>query len=362
MPEAGIASKGGKRRRRQTPSPPAPVDAWPPAWRELATRWLRREAARAKWDTLLATAGNTDFEAAHDLLDALLEGGWIAVEETWRAGRWQAVWIEFLDLPALRAALGLPEPGARQAAIETARADLLDALQRWADWPQRPESATRRDFAQFARGDTKGITNAEWDWLSARADLAAGGIGDHTPLLCLAAPLLLHLPRGSLDCNATPDFLALPPATLDATARAEYRLGHWTLVENRTSFERVARNRADDEGVLWLPGFPPGWWQRAVARLLILAPAPARIACDPDPAGIEIALAAGRHWQAAGLDWQPWRMHPADLLALPRRKPLGEHDRERLAALAATAMPASLRALANVLAATGEKGEQEGYL
>lgn len=354
------------RRRRQAAGTALPCDAWPTAWRELAARWLRRDAARGKWPTLLAAAGNAGYDSAHDLLDALLAGGWIAVDEAFRQGRWQPLWIEFLDPPALRAALGLPAPGASKAAQEQARADLLAALERWNADPARPAQATQRDFAQYARGDTKGITAAEWDWLGTQADLAACGIAGHTPLLCIAAPLILHLPRGRLDLAAAPDFLGLAPSALDAASAADTAVERWTLVENRTSFERVARQREADEGALWLPGFPPGGWQAAVARLLALAPAPARIACDPDPAGIEIALSAGKLWQDAGLDWQPWRMDAADLARLAARKPLTARDRERLAALLAAdsphKLPDPLRALALALQCAGEKGEQEGYL
>ncbi|MBS3935521.1 MAG: DUF2399 domain-containing protein [Sulfuritalea sp.] len=350
------------RRRRQVAAAALPCDAWPPVWRELAARWLRRDSARCKWPTLLAAAGSEAYETAHDVLDALLTGGWIVVDEAFQQGRWQPLWIEFPDLPALRAALGLPAPGATKAAQEAARNALLTALERWNADPARPDQATRRDFAQYARGDTKSITTAEWDWLETQADLAACGIAGHAPLLCIAAPVNLFLPQGRLDLAATPDFLGIPPAALTAATGGDAAVRHWTLVENRSSFERVARQRAKDAGVLWLPGFPPGWWQTAVARLLALAPAPARIACDPDPAGIEIALTAGKLWQAAGLDWQPWRMDAADLTSLPARKPLTVRDLERLAALLSGALPDPLRALALALQAGGEKGEQEGYL
>lgn len=362
MAEPDVVATGRNRRRRQANVASAPVDVWPPAWRELAARWLRRDAARAKWETLLAAGGGAGFETAHDLLTALLDGGWIAIDEAWRAGRWQAIRVEFIDPPALRHALGIPEPGARKAAQETARTELLASLERWMKDEERPTQATRRDFAQYARGDTKGITPTEWEWLEAQADLAACGIGNHTPLLCIAAPVTLSGPRGRIDLNAAPDFLGLSPATLETFPHAESAARQWTLVENRTSFERLARARQPGEGVIWLPGFPPGWWQAAVARLLVLAPAPARIACDPDPAGIDIALTAGRLWQTAGLDWQAWRMHPTDLADLPWKKPLTERDRERLAALLAADLPGSLRELAKAMRVGDIKGEQEGFL
>jgi len=360
-----ITTTGRHRRSRERPGPPAAIDIWPSAWRALAVSWTRRASggnARCKWNTLLSAAGGTAFETAHDLLEALLSGGWVSLDEVWRDGRWQPLWIEFVALPDLRKTLGLPESGARQAAIEQARAGLLAALERWLAFPERPEQATRRDFSQFARGDTKGITAAEWDWLDAQVDLAACGITNHAPLLCLAAPLVLQMPRGQLNLAAAPDFLALPPSTLEQCNGAESAVTLWSLVENRTSFERVARNRGPAEGVLWLPGFPPGWWQTAITHLLQLAPAPARVACDPDPAGIEIAMHAGRLWNNAGLDWRPWRMSPGDLARLTQRKPLSDHDRARLAALGTLVLPLELDELAAALAMTGEKGEQEGYL
>lgn len=391
MAETLATATGRHRRRRERPGPPDAIDTWPPAWRQLALSWVRRASAnnsRCKWETLLATAGGAAFETAHDLLEALLIGGRVGVDEAWRNGRWQPLWVEFVALPELRAALGMPDPEAQQAdmaqnlatllenpaaaafhaaaedaatlrpALALARLELLAALVRW----NAPAQATQRDFAQFARGDTKAITGAEWDWLDTHVELAACGIGGHTPLLCIAAPIALMLPRGSLNLDAAPDFIALPPATLVAASAAHGQIADWTLVENRTSFERIARNRGADQGVLWLPGFAPGWWRAAIVRLLQLAPAPARIACDPDPAGIEIATNAGALWHAAGLDWQPWRMNATDLASLSRRKPLSEHDLRRLAALRDTALPSLLRDLAEALAATGEKGEQEGYL
>jgi hypothetical protein len=134
------------------------------------------------------------------------------------------------------------------------------------------------------------------------------------------------------------------------------------VVENRTSFERAAKRYGITDAVVWLPGFAPTWWKNALTVLLRAAPAPALLACDPDPAGIEIALDAGSIWRAAGLGWQPWKMSAADLAGLPRRKPLTERDRQRLDALAAVPLPAPLPSLAEWMRNHGEKGEQEGFL
>ena len=55
-------------------------------------------------------------------------------------------------------------------------------------------------------------------------------------------------------------------------------------------------------------------------------------------------------------------MDAADLASLAQRKPLSDHDRARLLALQDRVLPPALRRLAEVLAGSGEKGEQEGYL
>lgn len=136
----------------------------------------------------------------------------------------------------------------------------------------------------------------------------------------------------------------------------------WRLIENRTSFERLARKSEANTGVIWLPGFPPSWWRETVSRLLHLAPAPADIACDPDPAGIEIASLAAEIWQAAGLDWQPWMMDRAQLAALPHRQSLTPRDRERLAVLRTRPLPTALEQLLEWMEEHEEKGEQEGFL
>ena len=98
--------------------------------------------------------------------------------------------------------------------------------------------------------------------------------------------------------------------------------------------------------------------------LLDVAPAPAWISADPDPAGVEIAMTAGALWSARGLAWEPHRMG-ADVLREARHtRPLDtDHDPAVLARLAArTDLPDGLRELCAHMAAEGVKGEQEGWL
>lgn len=376
-----------RRRRRYASCPPQPLSRLPTDWRDLLARWVRR-GGNSRWETLLKDAGVSRQQAAQSLLDWLLRYGWASVEEERRLGDWWPLRVELRELAALRTALGLPDSDALAVRWEALRgrletqtdaesAPVIDALnsmpvQRALDrgglvlallqWRDAERCGTRRDFALFARQDTKDITEAEWRWLDEQLDLAAFGVERHTPWLLIAATLELEFPHGGLDLAAVPDFCALTPATLALVGAAQGEVRQWILVENRTSFERMARARERDVGVLWLPGYPPCWWQEAVAHLLVFSPAPARIACDPDPAGIAIAMAAAGVWRHAGLPFEPWKMAADDLQALPKRRPLTERDRGHLQQLLGEPLPPMLRELAEAMLQCGEKGEQEGYL
>jgi hypothetical protein len=377
-----VTSLSKSRRQRVAEQPPRGLDTLPDDWRRLLKRWVRR-GGDSRWETLKGDAGVGRQTLAQALLDWLLENGWVALTEKFERAEWWPYRVRFREPATLRAALGIADADATAAnwqtlrdtlppdtplldALDTlppktalARVDLATALARW-QIEQR--SGTQRDFAYFARGATKAVTSAEWAWLAIATDLAAWGIERHTPLLLVAAPVTLRLPQGVLDLAACADFFALTPATLAAAMSADGAPARWHLVENRTSFERVVRTRAADAGVIWLPGFPPSWWREAVAHLLTLAPAPAAIACDPDPAGIAITLQAGALWQAAGLDWQPWHMDIATLKSLRSRSPLNAWDQTCITQLAQGALPDSLSALLGYMREHNVKGEQEGVL
>jgi hypothetical protein len=380
-----------KKRLRSREGEPDGIETLPAEWRELAALWLRRAEktkSGCRWETLADAAGAENYPLAQRVLEWLLSAGWVAVTEERRHGAWWPVRLEFLHAARLREALGLPDPGAaaqrwaevrehcaafKDPALLTAlsaaeelpagraadRGERLLALSRWRD---EQRSGTRRDFALFARGTTKGVTDAEWRWLEEALDLADFGIERHTPLLLIAASITLELPLADLPLGASPDFAALTPTTLDQARAARGQIARWRLVENQTSFERVARRREPDIGVVWLPGYPPSWWRVAMAKLLSLAPAPAQIACDPDPAGIAIALEASRPWDEAGIAWEPWRMAADDLASLKSRQSLTTGDHRLLDSLMQRPLPGALAGLARWMLDQEEKGEQEGYL
>jgi hypothetical protein len=377
-----------KRRRRFRSDPATELELIPAEWRELLARWVKR-GGNSRWETLLKVAGTANLALADNLREWLLRQGWAIIIEEREHGDWWPRSVELRNLPILRAELGISDKEQDALRWQTLRAELqqscdtplapallaLDklplrhalsrcelvaALQHWQD-AQR--SGTRRDFALFTRGDTKGLSESEWNWLEQTLDMAEFRIERHTPLLLLAASLTFLLPHGQLDLALCPDFAALTPTTMQKVSATSGTISCWILVENRTSFERVAKNREPGTGIVWLPGYPPGWWLDAVSRLLALSPAPAQIACDPDPAGIAIALKAAELWRERGLAWQPWKMSASDLASLRVRKPLTEGDKLQLAALQQEpALPAALNELLEWMLEHAEKGEQEGYL
>jgi hypothetical protein len=382
---ASLASPQASRRRFVRETSGAPL-ALPGAQVDLLRRWIRPNQARRKWTTLLADAGSQQLETAMQLADWLLRHGWSVQHEKRAGSRWNITWLEFPHLTALRELFQLPDPDRLNedwanasrhlfadkdlatAQVTLGELPLARRLQRFgllknlSRWRSENRQGTRRDFSLLARGDSKGITAAEWNWLAAAVDLEESGIFEHTPHLLVAGPLRLHTAAGIIDLNASADWAALTPETIAASLRSDGLPRVWRLIENLTSFERSARQRAPDMAVVWLPGFPPGWWQESMRRLLVGAPAPAEIACDPDPAGIAIALQAARLWEALNLPWLPFAMRRDDLLAARQRKPLTEHDRQQLAQLIAGKLPPVLRQLAATLLELGEKAEQEAYL
>jgi hypothetical protein len=359
---------------------------WPTNRRSLLAEWLDDDAPTRRWNTLLQIAGPDRCALADEICRALLIGGWVELDERRSPRRdWSVYALRWRDRPGLRRLLGLQDTEALAADREAWRqrafidprlpplATTLDEqpghialrrlplLHRLDTWIAEGRRGSRRQFAQFARGSTKTVSDAEWQWLDERLGLAELGIDAHLPGLWLRAPLQLQFAKGQLDLAALPEPLALTPATLQGLCGASGRLRCWRVVENRTSFEQAAAAHGDRDGVLWVPGFPGDGWRNAVAALLRSAPAPAEIACDPDPAGIQIAMHAGSVWTAAGLAWRPWAMTTQHLHALTATRPLNDYDRAALNRLLADPeLRPELRDLALSLNEQGRKGEQEG--
>ena len=379
-----VSTLRGRRRRKGSMRRPGDIALWPSAWRTLLIDWLRQGGPKRKWESLLKLAGGERVNEALQVIDSLLKAGLIELEEIRERGRWQPLWVEFYEPEAVRGLLGLKDRtklntlrGEQSGIVlenrelESLRASLDDmpderAVRRHGllpaldSWISDERSGTRRDFALFARGDTKGISAAEWDWIESGICPEHSGISRHTPALWLRAPVSLITAGGTIDLKSVPDCIGLSPETIVRITAIEGEPDCWRILENRTVFERVARDRGSTDGVIWVPGFAPSWWKKGVAEIVNLSPAPAFVACDPDPAGIEIALDVGRLWVERNLLWEPWRMDTGALLSLSRRKSLNEHDSERLKRLLSGELPPKLEELARWMLENGEKGEQEG--
>ncbi|CAM3635366.1 hypothetical protein [Roseateles saccharophilus] len=354
----------------------------------LLLDWLRDSADTRKWQALLETAGTARIDLAGRLSDKLLSKGMATRKETFEQGRWRPALLCWVELEALQAALGLPTRSARDArraalsarlevlmgnelvgeaaqalaesgmatAAAEARAALLDAL---LGWVADGETGLRRDFA-LRLGHTKAVGDGEWQWLERHFDLPALGIGSFAPQLTLAGQLSLHWGQGLRLDMGVAAFITLPVASM-ASLENVTPPRHWWLIEGRASFEKQAARCEPGVALVWIAGRPTHAWAAAMTRLLQLAPAPAVISADADPAGIEIALSAAQPWKAAGLPWTATAMEP-ERLDRPGLQPLGRYDLEVLARLAERALPPELVALRDALSERGVKAEQEGWL
>lgn len=357
--------------------------------RELLQDWLRGSAETRPWPSLLQAAGPGRIELADALSQKALEAGLATRHERSEHGRWWPVKLCWVELEALQAALGLvtrSDRDARTAALAQrlaalmadelvgegaqalaearmataaaeARAALLEALRNWA---VEGRTGLRRDFA-LQLGHTKAISAGEWTWLERYFDLSALGIAAFAPTLTLAGDArLCWAGDRRLDLGVAP-FVTLPVDALLGLQRIDTPPARWWLIENRASFEKQAARRAAGDALVWIAGRPTRAWGEAVSRLIALAPAPAAVSADADPAGIEIALAAAEPWERAGLAWNATAMEP-ERLDRAGLQPLGRYDRSVLDRLASRALPHELAALRDALAARGVKAEQEGWL
>lgn len=380
----------GHSRRTRHGAPWTSLPTLRPAQQALLCDWLRADAAERQWQSLLDIAGAQRLELAEGLLDLLLHAGALHTKERFIHAQWRVERIVWSDVAVLQEAVGLRSAATRESARqqlaaqlqalgeqepwlesavrhcldsrqgETLRQARLQLLQALASWQADQRFGLRQDFAQHARGTTKAITPTEWKWLQAHVPLEALGIARFAPLLWLGGSLTLNTPGGCIDVAAA-GLCGLPTRLFGAPARVRAPRRYW-LIENRASFERQALAAAPGTCVVWLPGQPPQSWREAMQWLLQQAPAPADVSCDPDPAGVAIALAAGALWHAVDLPWQAHRMQPQDWGAAPRL-PLSAHDHAWLQRLQADPdLPATLRTLCTALQTQGHKAEQEFWL
>jgi len=374
----------------------------------LLLRWARSDAQTRSRGALLkeAQAADVSIERAELLCDKLLREGWISRRETLAGGNWLWNAISWRDLPRLQGLLGLTSAGQRaqarqdklaavstwlEARRNTAAAsavdpDLLDELaagladlaqdkllrsdvletrlallKAVAAWHDDGQQGLRRNFALRAGGATKALGAADWRWLGTTFDLERLGIARFAEVAWLAGDIALSWQAHThelapLHCLGVP----LDDVQRTDAIRAPRR---WWLIENRASFEQQARQRPPGVALLWMPGRPSTAWLATVAHLLRLAPAPAWISADADPAGVDIACTAGALWEQAGLVWEPYLMGTAQWEATAQHWPLNDHDRRLLINLLArpTLAPA-LRALCEAMQRDGRKAEQEAWL
>lgn len=383
------------KRTRQVHAPLTALPALRGDQQAVLLKWLKSDAQERTWQSLLQAAGSSHLDDADALVQALLQCGAVALKEEFHHGQWRPWRVVWTDLEALQTLVGVTSRTQREAdkenlkagllslaqahpwltaavdsvlhdplpsASKVARAELLHAL---AAWQQAQRQGVRQDFALAARGHTKSISSTEWDWLEGTTPLESLGVGRFEPLIWLAGSIALSSSTqvsGAPQQLGTLGFIGLPCRIFDAPLQVVRAPTEYLLIENRASFERQATRLTQGQCLLWLPGRPSNAWLEAVRWLLSQAPAPAAISCDPDPAGIHIALTAGALWDSAGTPWQTRHMD-SDTWRTGITLPLNDYDRRVLSELQAhTGLSSELAMLRDYLLASGSKAEQEGWM
>lgn len=396
----------GVRNRRLDGPVPQDLSLELAEYRDLLVRWVRDEANRRTRSVLLQQSAGYGIERAEASCERLLRAGWVERRERLVGGQWQWEWIAWRDLERLQQLLGVSGKRHRLAEREallgeawawfegrtaadgsagdpellerlasalrqlsedrllkpealSTRIALLKAL---AEWYDSGAEGTRRDFALKALGTSKAVGEADWRWLDACFDLERVRISNFAPMLWLAGKASLRWGSDRVDLAAL-HVAGIPISDIRKLQGVNGPLSGYWLIENRASFERQAQSLAADQILLWLPGRPSEVWMEAVAHLVQVAPAPARISADADPAGVDIACTAGAIWQAGEQPWQPYRMGVGELESTSQRWFLNEHDRKLLMRLSSRGdLPPELAELCEAMQREGRKAEQESWL
>ena len=361
---------------------------------ELLIDWLKSsDASQRRWQTLLDLAGIARLELARELAEVLCQAGWVTLIEKREHQQWQISRLQWMNLPSTQAQSGVANQAEKQVHKErvklqlqhlaqehpwlnNAAQQLLTAtppvttliaryqlLQALLQWSSEQRYGLRQDFALIARNDTKGISSTAWDWMAEHIDLEGLGIERFAPIIWIAGDIGFEHTEFGTQCSPRGlNFIGLPSRQLQAPWRITKVPELYWLIENRASFERQASKLDTGVCLIWLPGRPSSSWQETVTWLLSQAPAPAKISCDPDPAGIDIAMTAGEIWNKSGLAWQPHQMGIEESLSA-KPKALNGYDQSRLKQLIAqTNLPQPLYALCLYMLKTQTKSEQEGWL
>jgi hypothetical protein len=351
------------------------------------------DASQRQWQTLLDLAGIARLELARELAEILCQTGWVTLIEKREHNQWKISRLQWMNLPSTQTLCGIANKTDKQDRKQRAKQQLQQLaqqhpwlknavqqlltaplpittliarsqlLQTLVQWSSEQRYGLRQDFALIARSDTKGISSTEWEWMAEHIDLDGLGIERFMPIIWIAGEISFEQAELGTQCSPRGfNFIGLPSRQLQAPWRLTKVPQLYWLIENRASFERQASKLDAGVCLIWLPGRPSNAWQEAVAWLLSQAPGPANISCDPDPAGIDIAMTAGNIWNKSGLPWHPHQMGIEESLSA-KPKALNAYDQSRLQQLIAqTNLPQSLHALCLHMLKTQTKSEQEGWL
>lgn len=366
--------------------------------RALLISWLKIKASKPKWDTLLKIAvdqgGQSHVELAYELALSLTNCGAVVLEQRHEGFVWQNSALIWRNFELLCTVMGLSTAASRRTVFESewdaardtnwerssiaeqylyltelpshrasARLKLLLNLNAWL---VAGKTGTRYEFSLFGFGQTKHeISRTEWAWLEESIGLEGCGIQRHSPALWLAGDIQIEIGGRWLDIGAACDAVAITPNTLVNLNSARTKASRYRLVENRTSFERLARlaHSNSQHIVIWLPGYAPSWWRSAVSQLIDVCSLPADISCDADPDGVQIAMQASTLWSEREISWNPMAMNVENVSNAKHLLKMNEHDMELAARLLRSSnIPLTLVEMLEWCVANGLKAEQENWI
>ena len=217
------------------------------------------------------------------------------------------------------------------------------------------EMISLRSLSTEVAGDSKALEKVKSHLKTVLGELESFGVVEHSPFVFCRLPVIGTVGGRTLDLGACEDYISLTMRTARTFKPTASSIKKLMLVENLTSFERIAGEKGLSEkglGIVFSFGLSSGHVREFIKSLP--PPDEALIWCDLDPDGIEIALTAANWFE----NWRPVFMEKEYLLS-SITKPLEDHDYAKLSSFEGKRKASIFSSLISEMKRLGVKVEQE---